>query len=690
MKWQNRRYLIQPILCPVADLYSNPFYPTISTANRSFRVPDDDNDSSSDISRADSLAIVDSYPRTFSVPSSDDEAEDDECIALEDDMPGKELGKGPIKASINRVTISVSNTGIRSGASAGVKASDKHVGVGIHESMGASQRNPIDLDRGHEHAIDIDSDDDGPEVLPIDHSITVAGNKFVAPHEEPLRTASKDLWSPACQNADADSNASQYGDDEDFFRDLEKIQVRDTQAQTFEPRPMGPQVSFDLPSPDSMTDTRDPFDSENTQRSSHHIDYLGSIDISRTGSNEGLDSTQRPSSPSDAALAKKSVAPIDSDNNLSYCEGLQQLQQEGRRRALEARLLEKPQDQSINEKVDQLNFTRDQHAGAQIERQDKSESANGPTHLRHGDTAMIGPYQCKPHTNVPELAALPGADIYPLPARRNPVVNYSDDLGARNESLKSYNTGPFSTLSDYTSFKPGFSDFYAGPKYDNLYTHPDPYHTGYCGTAWNDPNWGSTTYKAASGAGDNWKRPHNIATTLEPYLAGPPPPPKIPLPDQFRSPYENPPRVTISDLVNSAAPASHGQKRKADDMNKEETLRAPTEAASPLIHDGSQGSVILPDAQPRDQPTMPETNLSQETSNIQDTYEPAIHNASATLARDDGPARKKAKTSPSKTAGIGKFVSGIAVGIVGVLATFIATIPASVREEALREINNVA
>jgi len=87
---------------------------------------------------------------------------------------------------------------------------------------------------------------------------------------------------------------------------------------------------------------------------------------------------------------------------------------------------------------------------------------------------------------------------------------------------------------------------------------------------------------------------------------------------------------------------------------------------------------------------MPETNLSQETSNIQDTYEPAIHNASATLARDDGPARKKAKTSPSKTAGIGKFVSGIAVGIVGVLATFIATIPASVREEALREINNVA
>lgn len=650
-------------------------------------MPDDDNDSSSDVSRADSLAIVDSHPRTFSVPSSDDEAEDDECIALEDHMPGKELGRGPIKASTNRVTISLSNTGLHSGASAGAKASEKHVAVGIHESRGASQRNPIDLDRGHEHAIDIDSDDDGPEVLPIDHSITVAGEKIVEPHEEPPSTASQDLWSPACQNADAESNVSQYGDDEDFFRDLDKIQVRDTQAQTIESRPMGPHVSFDLPSPDSMTDARDPFNNEFTQQPSHYIDYLGSVDITRTGSTEGLDSTQRPSSPSDAALAKKSVAPIESDNNLSYYEGLAQ---EGRRNASEARISEKPRDHFVNEKVDPTKFAREQHAGAQFQRQERSEFAIGQTHSRHRDIAMLEPYQCKPLTNVPELAAHQRADVYPLPARRDAVVNYSDDLGARNEALKYYNTGPFSTLSDCKPFKPGFSDFYSGPKYDDLYPHSDLYQNGYCTTAWNDAHLVPTTYKAASGNGDNWKRPHNIATTLEPYLAGPPPPPKMPLPDQFRSPYENPPRVTISDLVNPAAPASRGQKRKADDMNKEETIRAPTEAASLLVLEGSQGSVILPDAQPRDQPIVPETCLAQETSNTVDTCEPAPQYAASTLARDDGPARKKAKTSPSKTAGIGKFVSGIAVGVVGVLATFIATIPASVREEALREITNAA
>lgn len=647
-------------------------------------MPDDDNDSSSDVSRAESPAIVDSHPRTFSVPSSDDEAEDDECIALEDHMPAKELSRGPIKASTNRVTISLSNTGLQSGASAGVKASEKHVAVGIHESMGTSQTNPIDLDRGHEHAIDIDSDDDGPEVLTIDHSITVTGVKIVEPHEEPPSLAP---WSPACQNADVDSNASQYGDDEDFFRDLDKIQVRDTQAQTIESRLMGPHVSFDLPASGSMTDARDHFNNEFTQQPSHYIDYLGSVDITRTGSTEGLDSTQRPSSPSDAALAKKSVAPVESDNNLSYYEALPQ---EGRRKESEARMSEKPRDNFINDKVDSTKLPLEQDAGAQIQRRERSEFAIGQTHSRHRDIAMIDPYQCKPLTNVPGLATHQRADVYPLPARRDAVVNYSDDLGARNEDLKSYSTGPFSTLSDCKPFKPGFSDYYSGPKYDELYTHPDLYQEGYYTTAWNDAPMGPTTYRAVSGNGDNWKRPHNIATTLEPYLEGPPAPPKMPLPDQLRSPYENPPRVTISHLVNPAAPASRGQKRKADDMKKDETIRAPTEAAPLSVLEESQGSVILPDAQPRDQPSMPETFLSQETSNTVDTCEPAPQHAALTLVRDDGPARKKAKTSPSKTAGIGKFVSGIAVGVVGVLATFIATIPASVREEALREITNAA
>lgn len=610
-------------------------------------MPDDDNDSSSDISR-DSLAIVDSHPRTFSVPSSDDE--DDECVALTNHMPGKELGRETSKASTNRATIPLSSTGLHSEASAD-RGSNKHVAASIHDSMGASQKNPIDLDRGHEHAIDIDSDDDGPEILPIDHSITVTEEKIVGPHGEPPGIASQNIWSPACQDADADSNASQYGDDEDFFRDLDKIQVQDTQAQTIEPRPAGPYVSFDLPSLGSTTDARDPFDNEFTQRP---------VEISRTGSTEGLDSTQRPSSPSDAALAKKSVPPVDSDNNLRYFEGVQR---DGGQKALKVSISEKPRNHFTNEKLDSVKFAREQHVGAQAQRHESNESAIGQTNFPYGDVAMTAPYQYKPH--------------------------YSDDLGVRNEGLKSYSTGPFATLPEYKPFKPGYSDFYSGPKQDDPYTHTDLYQNSYYSTVWNDPHWDTRTHKPASG--DDWKRPHNVPTSLEPYfVAPPPPPPKMPLQDQFCSPYENPPRVKISNLVNLATPTSRGQKRKADDMNKEETTQALTEAASPLFPEASQSSVILPDAQPQEQPTMPETSLSQETFKTQDANEPAIQKAFATLATEDGPARKKAKTSPSKAAGIGKFVSGIAVGVVGVLATFIATIPASVREEALREMNNIA
>ena len=56
----------------------------------------------------------------------------------------------------------------------------------------------------------------------------------------------------------------------------------------------------------------------------------------------------------------------------------------------------------------------------------------------------------------------------------------------------------------------------------------------------------------------------------------------------------------------------------------------------------------------------------------------------------EGPARKKARMSTPTSGGIGKFVSGVAVGLAGAFAAFVATIPASVREEALREMTNGA
>lgn len=98
----------------------------------------------------------------------------------------------------------------------------------------------------------------------------------------------------------------------------------------------------------------------------------------------------------------------------------------------------------------------------------------------------------------------------------------------------------------------------------------------------------------------------------------------------------------------------------------------------------------LPDAQPRENIFQtPNASISQDS-----VAEPA---ASSMLITKTGhgegteePARKKARISSSSSGGIGKFVMGVGFGLLGAAAAFIATIPASVYEEALRELGNVA
>lgn len=97
---------------------------------------------------------------------------------------------------------------------------------------------------------------------------------------------------------------------------------------------------------------------------------------------------------------------------------------------------------------------------------------------------------------------------------------------------------------------------------------------------------------------------------------------------------------------------------------------------------------LLNDAQPRENIFQTDTaSLSQDS-----VSEPALGSVSiTTTVQDDGmegPAPKKARTSSSSSGGIGKFVMGVGFGLLGAAAAFVATIPASVYEEALREFNN--
>ena len=99
----------------------------------------------------------------------------------------------------------------------------------------------------------------------------------------------------------------------------------------------------------------------------------------------------------------------------------------------------------------------------------------------------------------------------------------------------------------------------------------------------------------------------------------------------------------------------------------------------------------LPDAQPRESVLQtPNNSLSQDS-----VAEPAVNSVAVSTRIEDhdaeGPARKKARTSSSSSSrGIGKFVLGVGFGLLGAAAAFVATIPASVYEEALREFDNAA
>ena len=113
-------------------------------------------------------------------------------------------------------------------------------------------------------------------------------------------------------------------------------------------------------------------------------------------------------------------------------------------------------------------------------------------------------------------------------------------------------------------------------------------------------------------------------------------------------------------------------------------------ATQPQLGAGDQDTP-LPDAQPREHVLQnPITSPSQDS-----VAEPAINSVAVSTriqAHDaEGPARKKARTSSSSSSrGIGNFIWGVGFGLLGAAAAFVATIPASVYEEALREFGNAA
>lgn len=572
-----------------------------------FQVPEDDHDSSSEISRADSLQILASHARTYSVPSTDDEWDDDDCVALERGEARDSLTTTPyLPASFSASSSTIQNR---------VEANpiDRHREVNEKSesaSVGASQANPIDIDQGQQQSINLDSDDDGPEILPIDPtpSAPMAREKSPGcsrpsahnPDSQPssaLRKLSHDFgfddsWLPQ-QRYDQDLI------DNELFPEPDNVHGAPTRplvADTYNHRNQDhgprPHVSFGLPSGHLFKPMKNPFEDSSNPHLSSDNSSPNAITVDRSKATASIITAPRPPSPSDAALARKSSAALTSGEALH--------------------------EQIIPDRSEELR----------------------------SDDALSGP----------------------------------------KISSKPYDVGPFSYAKKaprvLTSLAPSPDpEDYPGNQYcDFLDTYRPPQYPQY-------PQFRPYSSSHTLFPRDNWERPHNLDTGYHSSYY------KDPTGDRHVD--GNPARVNIADLVNQSTSTPHdhnglGQKRKASEM-EDTTETSDEHAMAGALPTPESESFTLPDAQPREQSTLPLQSLTQESPVLRDTHSTVgsvQQNTLPSANTDNGPARKKVKTSSTKTTGIGKFVSGIAVGVASVVAAFIATIPASVREEALREINH--
>lgn len=148
-------------------------------------------------------------------------------------------------------------------------------------------------------------------------------------------------------------------------------------------------------------------------------------------------------------------------------------------------------------------------------------------------------------------------------------------------------------------------------------------------------------------------------------------------------------KINIANLVNRYHAGNPPQrKRRAADISSDDDIeplveisQAPTSVAASTTQE-----TPLTDAQPRDIVMAADKAISQ-----YEVVDPAVSSTTTTIntktCQVEGPARKKARNSTSKTGGIARFVGGVCVGVVGAIAAILALTPDSVQEEALREVN---
>ena len=668
-----------------------------------FQVPDDDGDDDNDSlssSREGSVQVLDSHPRSFSVPSSDSESDSDvsevESIEIASSMQDdKEENSTPttpdeaftekettcvdVKANVDQLSPQSKLRGLKLKGPSIIDLLSKPA-MSEPIAVGSSQQNAINIEDEDSHdqnVPDVESESEGPEHLPIQRAIP-SRDRSLTWEEPPLSRHQYTIPSVADEETDLDNEDQ-----------LERIIV-ETQARVGKGKAREFEQSYSPPPPlNSSIGASDGFDSADDDDD----DGFDVDDDFGYGSEEDLaDIIDAPIDPTSNKVSRGSKPDVISQpekprethhepsadlpgvfragrSNLSISDGINVSQNPFKEFSPQQRA-PSPSDAALaKNSLDMLpgavNF--DNYQSNMVHNHLTPIDNSHGTNTNGFENSPFG-YQ---YLHPMSYSGFANTDTHSKPYDQGPFTNrYFEEFPAQQSNLLTYRTASGQTRSKKwrTPVEPElgrYQDIAADARYAaQLQAEEDAYRT----STFDSKN---LTYK----------------------------------PEKESEAQSS--KINIANLVNdSHVENSRPLKRKADEMSSAseaddalegvkiiestKTPSNPLTKSAPACGSDQPQETQLPDAQMRDSlPPIETVPLTQES-----TLEPvgeSISISSATDVREaEGPARKKARTSSHPPRGIGKFVSGVCVGLVGAFAAFVATIPASVQEEALRELANAA
>ena len=701
-KWESRRlvplfYLaIFSLTCfsEVQDSYST----TIMRAQRLVHAASrpaftNDFDHSSEPSREGSVQIVESHRHTFSVPSSDDEADsedEEEEVQIASSVQGDEeevsAATTPDRQAVGKADNNSEGEvqGFKTGQVSGETRGLNLKGPSLHDLLtktakdGTSQDNPINLEGACTDIIDVDteSEDDGPDVIPFHESSEADVPNQSGVWDEPqIARQMSAVTMPTMVTL------------------AEKQSVRDSEIQRHRLVPeTQPKVANEdeargheirLVVADSTAGATDGFDSEDDDGFDYDHEFFA---------DEDLEPFSEPSVPhAEISNSSKPKFTLQVGSERPYYATLTPPFDEVRPTNLGCVY--------VSDAIDVSEPAEPSSAWAQRAPSPSdaalARKASDPKTLKARDIFDSLPVQWPAAPKTTPSHSMEHAPDN-TSSREAHVGAYSwQEL--QSPEPRSYEQGPFSlpkvVVPAPSSPKP--------EKAKNTVTWADPHADD------DDPTMSADRFAQTGKQASKI----TIPSLVENYLAENPRSLKrkngatnwsIDAEAVAQTPKPNSPVIRTSGYKRSFAEANPiVPSCSFDEAFISRTRRSQVEPADHMWQSGEESTTQrqfgladqetpLPDAQPRENILQtPTASMSQGS-----LAEPAFGSVSTTTTvQHDGtqePARKKARTSSSASGGIGKFVMGVGFGLLGAAAAFIATIPTSVYEEALREFGNAA